>query len=188
MTEQEPSSATDDHVFKTTKEVSEYYEMSHETVRVNWVRGGMPGRPGAYRASEITAWLKKTRKRRNDLPAKIRGDASDDGGITSEIDKARAEKVIAESRLAATKAELAAFEARKKMEVGLVNMEDVDAFFSMIFAELRRLLLRLPKQIIGGYPAEIRQQLDEELTERAKMILRAVKARAANMEDTLDDG
>ena len=79
------------------------------------------------------------------------------------------------------KADAELYEAKAKREMhrvlveteDVVHLDDVDAFVSNMFTELRRLLNRVPKEMSAGYADEVRHEIEKDLSDRLDLVLRA---------------
>lgn len=125
-----------------------------------WLRSGAPGKDssGRYDIDEIAAWRDVHR------PAATKTE----------------DMSVLEYRRKKADAELYEAKAKREMHRVLVETEDVvhldnvDAFISQMFTELRRLLHRVPKEMSAGYADDVRHEIEKDLNDRLDLALRAL--------------
>lgn len=170
-------------VVRTLHEVANHFGVNTDTCR-SWRkrRVPMPGSTGAYDLDEIEAW-------RDSTFAKTSGPGGDQNGggivLGSEAQKAREQAIIADAQKKMAQARIANLAATRAEDATLLSRAEVDAAFSQLFLENRRLLYRIPQQMKGGYPDSLRKRLVTELEHRIDTALRALKSFAEDLFDVV---
>ena len=108
---------------------------------------GMPRLPASFKA--LDSWYLVYKK----------GHSNKNGEADQAIVAARREAQIAEARLKTAKADIEVHKARQVLE-SMIPADDVDRFMASYITELRRQLLRVPKDMKPGVPVKYRQAFD----------------------------
>ncbi|MEM6979632.1 MAG: hypothetical protein AAF539_08165 [Planctomycetota bacterium] len=148
----------------TQAEVAEALGVNRHTVK-DWIAAGAPGKTddGDYDVVAILTWQQINRPTGPDI--------SDVDAAT--LEKWKIRKLIAEAREREAKARIAEFEAQKTTE-DVVHLDDVERFLSLVFAEARRVLKRIPKEMKPGYHESIRSTIETDLDDRLDIALRTL--------------
>ena len=146
-------------IVKSLREVAERCCVSVDTVN-EWRKRGMPGNPGSWDLTEIANW------RSEKIVAKK-------ATINTKQEGLAEERIKSDLRLKKVRAERE--EAKLRKELGdLIDRHDVDQFFSEFFTELRRQSQRIPQEMCLGYPADIKDSLQEDIKSRIEMLLNSM--------------
>lgn len=154
---------------KTQREVASALGVNRHTVK-EWLAEGAPGLvDGTYSIDAIRQWREVHKKG---------SETSDIGGITRQaFDQrmlaAKLDKIESEARIKAAEARIKEFEAKRKTDT-IVHLDDVERFLSLMFAETRRVLSKIPIEMKMGYPEAMRDALADDLESRHNMALRTM--------------
>tara|TARA_A100001391_G_scaffold126198_3_gene86316 strand:+ start:1475 stop:2005 length:531 start_codon:yes stop_codon:yes gene_type:complete len=150
----------------TMQDVASALGVNRHTVK-EWLAEGAPGKgPEGYDVEAILTWRTISK---SSTSSSIEG--IDDDGQGPEEWKFR--KLIAEAREKEAKAKIAEFEAQKTTE-DVVHLDDVERFLSLVFAEARRVLKRIPKEMKPGYAEDLREAIGQDLDDRLDIALRTL--------------
>ena len=165
------------------KEIADHFGVSYHTVKTSWVKLGMPGEPGSFDLHAIEHWVRTRLKR---LPPNLA--VNDDGAKEREEEKRKLaeikrREVIAKAELSEYNARLKAIQYQKEADQSLVSLDRVELFLTALFTYLRRELLAIPKYMKSAYSEEVGLQIEEDLTERHEIVLRALHSEAERLTD-----
>lgn len=160
---------------RTQLDVAAHYKVSEDCVR-KWRKHGMPGKQGEWDLDEIEAW--RRRHARQTRPQNGNPDQSPPGKGSEDRSTRKAE---AETMLSELKAAKAALLMRREFE-RLCELDDVEAFLSEWLTWTREQLMKIPVDIMDGYPDDIRPILQEDLNARLDLVLRGAYAKLQDMD------
>jgi len=154
---------------ETQHEVAVALGVNRHTVK-EWLQQGAPRKTSqGYDVDAIHEW-RLAHKRSTDQP---------DLGNLSQEDFARRlliaklRRAEGEALRAESEGKIKDHEARKTVE-DVVHLDDVERFLASFFAETRRVVMRIPKEMQNGYPEEMRADLHDDLEQRLMIALRTM--------------
>lgn len=154
---------------KSQREIAEAIGVNRHTVK-DWLGEGAPGETDkGYDVDAIREWRRVNKK---SDPSHVVGEFTK-AEADARLLKAKIDKAESESRIKLAEAAIREFEARKKTEA-VVHLDDVERFLTLHFAECRRVFGRIPTEMKQGYPEHLRATIEEDLTSRINIALRAV--------------
>lgn len=168
------------NVVNTLKEVADHFGVSTKSLSKWRQRPNWPCGSGPYDLDVIEKWRADTFRRRpeDDLVRSEKG-----AEFTS--DQARLIKAKADREGAMAK--LAQLEVLLK-EGNYADLDDVNQFMAEFFTEFRRLLLRIPVDMVPSYNKSIRTNLREDIEERLKLVLNQMHDWVLKLEELRDEG
>lgn len=169
----------------TIAKTAKVFGVNSRTIR-EWLERGAPGKTkDGYDIEAIRNWRELNLKQpsgNSEIEA-IAGAVADD--IQQAVAALKLRKLIAEVLEVEAKAELKQFDVTQKTQE-VVHLDDVDNWVSGLLTELRRLILRLPKEMSAGYPVKTRRKIEEDLELRMSLILRSLEGYATRSTELRD--
>ncbi len=150
----------------TQADVAAALGVDRHTVK-DWLAQGAPHKTSAgYDVKAIAEWRELNKRTASELPEIDKSEFAVRMAI-AKLRRAEGEALWAESE-----GKLKEHEVRKTTS-DIVHLDDVEMALNIMFGELRRVLLRIPKEMKNGYPEELQHTIDEDLEARLSIALRA---------------
>ena len=147
-------------------QVAKAIGVDRHTVK-EWMAEGAPAKSEyGYDIEAIKKWRAITKT----LHFNSDGDDQDE---EESVNRLKYRKLLAEVLEVEAKAAIKAYEAEQTTK-DVVHLDDVNLWVSQFLTELRRLHLRVPKEMSAGYPKEFRGDLEKDLTDRLTLVLRSL--------------
>ena len=151
---------------------------------IDWLGRGAPGKTdNGYDIEALRKWRDENISK---TAAEEEFEAAGGVDIQQAITALKLRKLIAEVLDAEAKARLKQFDVTVKTQ-DVVHMDDVDNWVSGFLTELRRLHLRLIKEMSAGYPANTRKKIQDDLEQRTSLILRSLEGFATRTTEIRDE-
>lgn len=148
------------NIVATLAEVAEHFGVQPNAV-ARWRQQGCPGERGRYDLDEIEAW-KRTRPKDHRSPS----------GSDKDLKEQLLEHKV---RHEAARADIE--ERKNELQRGqYVETHLLENFVSQMNQQIRSDLLRVPVEMASGFPAEHREQIVQDMTDRLKLFLGGLAA------------
>lgn len=156
----------------TQLEVAKAIGVGKHTVK-EWLAEGAPVKTSqGYDVEAIRNWRALT-KTNSYVEEEGETEEIEDPNAEASIGELKRRKLLAEVLEVEAKAILKAYEAEQTTK-DVVHLDDVNLWVSQMLTELRRLHLRVPKEMAAGYPKEFRAELEKDLADRFTLVLRSL--------------
>lgn len=174
---QEPSPQESPQFVETQMEVASALGVNRHTVK-EWLQQGAPRKTSSgYDVVAIKEWRALHKREAEQPELEISNDEFAKRLLMAKLRRAEGEALRAESE-----GKIKDHEAKKTTE-DIVHLDDVERFLSQLFAEARRILLRIPMEMKNGYPEEMRQPLADDLEGRLSIALRTLSGACRRVTD-----